>query len=212
MAIGAYEDDCHNAPKRLPFGFEDFNIPSLSEVSGEKSVSSMTWVNLDDGESTHEAELLDKIREVEKKEDAVVDEPSADNTIINVDFVDIELDLTVNTPPAELYEDTASVNSKRPVETPTITSFAEVRAQTSKLEAELSEVKSELKKKELLIDTQKLSTTGAVDEDEEESDGLAWTLFMITSFLLFIMMCTVIALCCYMRSQKQQRMNARDVQ
>lgn len=209
MAIGAYEDDCHMAPKRLPFGFEDFNIPSLSEVSGEKSVSSMTWVNLDHGESTHEAELLDQIKEIEEKEDAVVDEPSSrDNTIISVDFVEVEVDLTVNTPPADLYDEDAKVNSKRPVD---VTNFSEMRAETSKLEAELAEVKNELLKKEQLIDTQKLSTTGAVAEDKEESDGLAWTLFMITSTLLVIMVLTVCVLCCYMKSQKQQRQNAREV-
>ena len=209
MAIGAYEDDCHMAPKRLPFGFEDFNIPSLSEVSGEKSVSSMTWVNLDHGESTHEAELLDQIKEIEEREDAVVDEPSSrDNTIISVDFVEVEVDLTVNTPPADLYDEDAKVNSKRPVD---VTNFSEMRAETSKLEAELAEVKNELLKKEQLIDTQKLSTTGAVAEDKEESDGLAWTLFMITSTLLVIMVLTVCVLCCYMKSQKQQRQNAREV-
>ena len=198
MAIGAYEDDCHNAPKRLPFGFEDFNIPSLSEVSGEKSVSSMTWVNLDDGESTHEAELLDQIKEIEEREDVVVDEPSSrDNTIISVDFVEVEVDLTVNTPPADLYDEEAKVNSKRPVD---VTNFSEMRAETSKLEAELAEVKNELLKKEQLIDTQKLSTTGAIAEDKEESDGLAWTLFMITSTLLVIMVLTVCVLCCYMKS------------
>lgn len=209
LAIGAYEDDCHMAPKRLPFGFEDFNIPSLSEVSGEKSVSSMTWVNLDHGESTHEAELLDQIKEIEEREDAVVDEPSSrDNTIISVDFVEVEVDLTVNTPPADLYDEDAKVNSKRPVD---VTNFSEMRAETSKLEAELAEVKNELLKKEQLIDTQKLSTTGAVAEDKEESDGLAWTLFMITSTLLVIMVLTVCVLCCYMKSQKQQRQNAREV-
>ena len=203
MAIGAYEDDCHLAPKRLPFGFEDFNIPSLSEVSGEKSVSSMTWVNLDHGESTHEAELLDQIKEIEEREDAVVDEPSSrDNTIISVDFVEVEVDLTVNTPPADLYDEDAKVNSKRPVD---VTNFSEMRAETSKLEAELAEVKNELLKKEQLIDTQNLSTTGVVAEDKEESDGLAWTLFMITSTLLVIMVITVCVLCCYMKSQKQQR-------
>ena len=203
MAIGAYEDDCHLAPKRLPFGFEDFNIPSLSEVSGEKSVSSMTWVNLDHGESTHEAELLDQIKEIEEREDAVVDEPSSrDNTIISVDFVEVEVDLTVNTPPADLYDEEAKVNSKRPVD---VTNFSEMRAETSKLEAELAEVKNELLKKEQLIDTQNLSTTGVVAEDKEESDGLAWTLFMITSTLLVIMVITVCVLCCYMKSQKQQR-------
>ena len=209
MAIGAYEDDCHLAPKRLPFGFEDFNIPSLSEVSGEKSVSSMTWVNLDHGESTHEAELLDQIREIEEQEDAVVDEPSSrDNTIISVDFVEVEVDLTVNTPPADLYDEDAKVNSKRPVD---VTNFSEMRAETSKLEAELAEVKNELLKKEQLIDTQKLSTTGVVAEDKEDSDGLAWTLFMITSTLLTVMVITVCVLCCYMKSQKQQRQNAREV-
>ena len=197
------------APKRLPFGFEDFNIPSLSEVSGEKSVSSMTWVNLDHGESTHEAELLDQIKEIEEREDAVVDEPSSrDNTIISVDFVEVEVDLTVNTPPADLYDEDAKVNSKRPVD---VTNFSEMRAETSKLEAELAEVKNELLKKEQLIDTQKLSTSGAVAEDKEESDGLAWTLFMITSTLLVIMVLTVCVLCCYMKSQKQQRQNAREV-
>ena len=209
VAIGAYEDDCHGAPKRLPFGFEDFNIPSLSEVSGEKSVSSMTWVNLDHGESTHEAELLDQIREIEEQEDAVVDEPSSrDNTIISVDFVEVEVDLTVNTPPADLYDEDAKVNSKRPVD---VTNFSEMRAETSKLEAELAEVKNELLKKEQLIDTQKLSTTGVVAEDKEDSDGLAWTLFMITSTLLTVMVITVCVLCCYMKSQKQQRQNAREV-
>ena len=201
VAIGAYEDDCHGAPKRLPFGFEDFNIPSLSEVSGEKSVSSMTWVNLDHGESTHEAELLDQIKEIEEKEDAVVAEPSSkDNTIISVDFVEVEVDLTINTPPAELYDENAKVNSKRPVENPSVTNFSEMRAETSKLEAELAEVKSQLRKKEKLIDTQKLATTGVVAEDKEESDGMAWTLFMITSTLLVIMVLTVCVLCCYMRS------------
>ena len=197
------------APKRLPFGFEDFNIPSLSEVSGEKSVSSMTWVNLDHGESTHEAELLDQIKEIEEREDAVVDEPSSrDNTIISVDFVEVEVDLTVNTPPADLYDEDAKVNSKRPVD---VTNFSEMRAETSRLEAELAEVKNELLKKEELIDTQKLATTGVVAEDKEESDGLAWTLFMITSTLLVIMVLTVCVLCCYMKSQKQQRQNAREV-
>ena len=87
-----------------------------------------------------------------------------------------------------------------------------MRAETSKLEAELAEVKNELLKKEQLIDTQKLSTTGAIAEDKEESDGLAWTLFMITSTLLVIMVLTVCVLCCYMKSQKQQRQNAREVQ
>ena len=175
MAIGAYEDDCHNTPKRLPFGFEDFNIPSMKEVSGEKSVSSMTWVNLDDGESTHEAEMLDKIKIMEEQVDEIVDEPSsAENTIVNVDFVEVEVDLTVNTPPAELYDENTKVNSKRPVD---VTNFSEMRAETSRLEAELAEVKNELLKKEELIDTQKLATTGVVAEDREESDGLAYQFF-----------------------------------
>ena len=181
----------------------------MTEVSGEKAVSSMTWVNLDHGESTHEAKLLDQIREIEEKEDAVVDEPSSkENTIISVDFVEVEVDLTVNTPPADLYDENTKVNSKRPVD---VTNFSEMRAETSRLEAELAEVKNELLKKEELIDTQKLATTGVVAEDKEESDGLAWTLFMITSTLLIIMVITVGILCCYMKSQKQQRQNAREV-
>ena len=76
LAIGAYEDDCHNAPKRLPFGFETFNLPSLEEISGDQSVSSMTWINDDHGTSTHENEMLDKIKLIEETEDNFVAEPS----------------------------------------------------------------------------------------------------------------------------------------
>ena len=72
MAIGAYEDDCHNAPKRLPFGFETFNIPSMDEVNGEESINSMTWVNDDHGTSTHEFEMLDSVEKLQDEVDEIV--------------------------------------------------------------------------------------------------------------------------------------------
>ena len=75
MAIGAYEDDCHNTPKRLPFGFETFNLPSLEEVTGSASVSSMTWVNEEHGNSIEEKDIIDQIIENEKKEDEKIMEP-----------------------------------------------------------------------------------------------------------------------------------------
>lgn len=105
VAIGAYEDDCHNAPKRLPYGIESWNLPSMEEVNGEHNVSSMTWVNLDDGTSSQENELLDKVLLQEVEEDEDVEEPSADAHIINVDFVEIEVELNINTPPEGLYDD-----------------------------------------------------------------------------------------------------------
>jgi len=99
MAIGAYEDDCHNTPKRLPFGFETFNIPSMEEVAGEQNVSSMTWVNNEHGTSTHEEKMLDQIVTLEESEDEVVVEPdSKTDHIENKDFIDIKIDIEVNTP------------------------------------------------------------------------------------------------------------------
>ena len=59
LAIGAYEDDCHNAPKRLPFGFETFNLPSVEEITGTIAVTSVTWINEDHGTSAKEVEMLD---------------------------------------------------------------------------------------------------------------------------------------------------------
>jgi len=106
LAVGAYEDDCHNSPKRLPFGFEDFNVPSLDFVKGAETVSSMTWVNLDHGESTHENELLDQIRLEESKSDEEIFEPSSkDSHVISIDFVEVEVDINVNTPPEGFYDD-----------------------------------------------------------------------------------------------------------
>lgn len=49
MGIGAYEDDCHMTPKNLPFGFGDFNLPSMDEVKGDHASTSQTWVNNQDG-------------------------------------------------------------------------------------------------------------------------------------------------------------------
>ena len=60
MAIGAYEDDCHNTPSKLPFGFETFNIPSMDEVHGNGGMSAVSWVNERHGTAVdEEAVLLD---------------------------------------------------------------------------------------------------------------------------------------------------------
>ena len=58
-AMGAYEDDCVNAPAKRPFGFTDFNIQSMEEVKGTTSVASVTWVNEEHGTSTKEVMMLD---------------------------------------------------------------------------------------------------------------------------------------------------------
>ena len=59
MGIGAYEDDCHLTPDRVPFGFGDFNLPSMDEVKGEHSTDSKTWVNEAHGTSSQEVQMLD---------------------------------------------------------------------------------------------------------------------------------------------------------
>ena len=98
VGIGAYEDDCHGAPARLPFGFETFNVPSMEEVEGDHSVASVTWVNERHGESAEEAVLLDKIKEFEEKNDDVVDSNDADR-IANKDFDEPEITIDISKPP-----------------------------------------------------------------------------------------------------------------
>lgn len=44
-AFGGIEDDCHNTPAHLPFGMTDMNSPSMDEVHGKESKTSITWVN-----------------------------------------------------------------------------------------------------------------------------------------------------------------------
>ena len=61
LAFGAYEDDCHLKPSKLPFGFGDFNIPSTEEVTGQVTVVSVTWNNNVHGTSAEEEEFLDQV-------------------------------------------------------------------------------------------------------------------------------------------------------
>ena len=70
-----------------------------------------------------------------------------------MDFVEVEVELNINTPPADLYDDNAKSEDKSN-ESASPRTFAEMRSKTSELEAELAEVKSELIRKENLIDTQ----------------------------------------------------------
>ena len=101
IAIGAYEDDCHNAPKRLPFGFGSSNLPSLEELSGKTAVTSVTWVNEDHGISSNEVEMLDQIIEHEKEVDEkIADMQGETDHIANIDFIDIDINIEINTPVA----------------------------------------------------------------------------------------------------------------
>ena len=58
MAIGAYEDDCHNTPAKLPFGFETMNVPSMDAAKGEDVMSSVTWVNERHGTTVDEEAMM----------------------------------------------------------------------------------------------------------------------------------------------------------
>ena len=78
LGIGAYEDDCHNSvdESRLPFGMgtkKNTNLPSMNEVMGHHSVTSMTWDNDEHGTSSQEAKMLDIIEQQEKDEDDAVE-------------------------------------------------------------------------------------------------------------------------------------------
>jgi len=86
LGMGAYEDDCHLTPKKLPFGFGDFNLPSMDEVTGKHSSTSMTWVNEEHGTSSKEVTMLDEIEIEEKKEDGEVDEIESSAHVVNIDF------------------------------------------------------------------------------------------------------------------------------
>ena len=49
-------------------------MPSLGEVSGDEAFESRIWVNEEHGEPTNEeAEMLDKIREIEEETDVDID-------------------------------------------------------------------------------------------------------------------------------------------
>lgn len=54
MGVGAYADDCHMTPDKVPYGFGDFNLPSMDEVKGEHFADSKTWVNEEHGTSVEE--------------------------------------------------------------------------------------------------------------------------------------------------------------
>lgn len=92
FAIGAYEDDCHNTPERLPYGFLTSNIPSLEEVRGEASIASVSWVNESSGTSAGEIEIIETIIEQEHSIDAKIEEPLQETMHIeNTDFIDIDI-------------------------------------------------------------------------------------------------------------------------
>lgn len=101
LAFGAYEDDCHAKPTRLPFGFETFNLPSIDEATGKNTISSMTWVNEEDGVDAQEE--LEKIIEKEFDEDIAILEPPKAETVVNINF-DLDVDVVVNTPFDQSFE------------------------------------------------------------------------------------------------------------
>ena len=86
VGIGAYEDDCVNTPAKLPFGFQDFNVPSMSEVNGSSAVTSLVWVNEEQGISTTEAKLLDQVEAEEADADSSITAISQKEHVANVEF------------------------------------------------------------------------------------------------------------------------------
>lgn len=59
LGLGGYEDTCAKTPKRLPFGFGTMNLPSIDELKGKHSATTMTWDNTEHGVSAQEVGLLD---------------------------------------------------------------------------------------------------------------------------------------------------------
>ena len=100
LAIGPYEDDCHNTPTWTPMSFNTFNETSLEEAQGSNAVTSETWVNERHGESLTEETLLDVIEEAEKEleADIVVD---ADDTapIVSENFLEEHTEIVIEEAP-----------------------------------------------------------------------------------------------------------------
>ena len=91
LGIGAYEDDCHRSvdESRLPFGMasnKNTNLPSMNEVMGHHSVTSMTWDNDEHGTSSQEGKMLDIIEQQEKDEDDAVEGISSVAHVENKEF------------------------------------------------------------------------------------------------------------------------------
>ena len=73
---------------------------------------------------------------------------------------------------------------------------------------------SELKKKDNILfsrSQQNLTAGDTTVVEAEASDGVAWILLILTTIILFILCVVVVSMCCYIRAQKRQRMNAREV-
>ena len=74
------------AQTKLPFGFGDFNLPSMAEGKGHHSASTMTWVNEEHGTSSKEVTMLDQIEAQEKVEDSEEVEIDSAAHVVNIDF------------------------------------------------------------------------------------------------------------------------------
>lgn len=76
-------------------------------------------------------------------------------------------------------------------------------------------MKKELRKNENMLNLSQpseLMTAEATVVETGESEGLASTLLLVTICMLLILLGVIVAMCCYIRSQKRQRLNAREVE
>ena len=90
-----------------------------------------------------------------------------------------------------------------------------VDEQTARLQGELAEARAELARKDALVSqrlTQERVGENRTLEEEDASESTAWTLFAVAVLLLIIMVGVLLCMGLYIRSQKRQRRNAREVE
>ena len=62
------------------------------------------------------------------------------------------------------------------------------------------------------IAIQELEAKVQPELEESDSDGLAWTLLIVTIAIMILLKITIIALCCYISSMRKQRKQAREIE
>ena len=168
----------------------------------------MTWVNEADGNSALENSMLDKAEDNEKVLDSIIPEPEKEDSVFDVEFIVNEPELNIVTPPPPQEKETFSANIAQEIP------VAEIQRETIQLQTQLEQVKQELVSKTDLLterETEERVAENMTVRKEEDSD-LAWTLFALMIVLVIFMSCIILVMCCYIRSQKKQRLNANDVQ
>merc|ERR1712051_858782 len=90
-----------------------------------------------------------------------------------------------------------------------------VDERTARLQGELAEARAELARKDALVSsrlTQERVGENRALEEEDASESTAWTLFAVVVILLIIMIGVLLCMGLYIKSQKRQRRNAREVE